>query len=85
MDKTVLICLSLMGFITTTFLIVLLADYVRIRKGKTSFLLDGKRLNRYSIVHTIKGYRLVYKSGLTYEQAKQIQQTLNFYTTIEKE
>lgn len=85
MDKTVLICLSLIVFITTTFLIVLLADYVRIRKGKSSFLLDGERLNRYSIVHTIKGYRFVYKSGLTYEQAKQVQKTLSFYTTIEKE
>ena len=85
MDKTVLICLSLMVFVTTTLLAILIADYVRIRKGKTSFLLDGKRMNRYSVVHTVKGYRLVYKSGLTYDQAKEIQQTLNFYTTIEKD
>lgn len=85
MDKTVLICIILMAVITLIFLIILLVDYVRIRLGKASFLWRGKNGTTYSIIHNVNGYRLIYMSGLSFEKAKEIQQSLNFYTTIEKD
>ena len=85
MSNIVLVCCILMGVFTAIFLTIILIDYVRIKKRKASFLWENKNGITYSVVRNSNGYRLIYMSGLTFEKAKEIQQSLNFYTTIEKD
>ena len=86
MDKTVMICLISMVALTFIVSAIILIDYfVRMRRGKASFLWESQNGTTYSIIHKVKGHKLTYASVLTYEQAKKIQSELNFYTTIEEE
>ena len=85
MDKTVFICFIIMAVLTAIVGAIILVDYIRIRKGKPSFLWNGKNGTTYSIVHKVNGYKLTYATGLTLEEAKKLQQELTFCATIEKE
>lgn len=88
MDKTVFICLILMGSITGIFFAILLIDHILVKMGKGSFLLHGKdvRYRVYRVDYVCqKTVKILVARDLTRKEARWLRESIDEYTIVERE